>query len=73
MKIILIDALGGEVAGSCYNVQTTQPRTVIDRSLFQGGKNSETLIALPTSTNRKLHARLIQRRHRLLSTLPKMS
>jgi predicted metal-dependent RNase len=63
MKITLIGAAGGEVAGSCYIVQTKQSRVLVDCGLFQGGKKSDQRAAL---------ARLIQQRHRLPSKLPRM-
>ena len=72
MKIILIDALGGEVSGSCYNVQMTQPRTLVDRGLFQGGKNSETLIAFANVNESQAPRQAHSTRDRLISKLPKM-
>ena len=59
MKITPIGAAGGEVTGSCYSVQTTQARILVDCGLFQGSKKSEALNRPPTSPNKRLDAVLL--------------
>src|SRR5215471_10428317 len=63
MKIRIIGAAGGEVTGSCYSVQTTDARILVDCGLFQGGKKSEALNRPPTTPNRKLDAVLLTHGH----------
>jgi len=63
MKIRIIGAAGGEVTGSCYSVQTTDARILVDCGLFQGGKKSEALNRPPTTPNRRLDAVLLTHGH----------
>ena len=63
MNITLVGAAGGEVTGSCYIVETTQSRILVDCGLFQGGKQSESLNRPPTAPNRKLDAVLLTHAH----------
>lgn len=43
MKITLLGAAGGEVTGSCYLVETTRARVIVDCGLFQGGPQVDAL------------------------------
>ncbi len=43
MKITVAGAAGGEVTGSAYLVQTRQASVIVDFSMFQGGRKSESL------------------------------
>lgn len=43
MKIHIFGAAGGEVTGSCYQLETSQAKVIIDCGLFQGGKVTEAL------------------------------
>ena len=45
MKITILGAAGGEVTGSCYLVQTSQARVLVDCGLFQGSRNADSLNA----------------------------
>ena len=64
MKIIPIGAAGGEVTGSAYLIQTKSARLLVDCGLFQGGKRSEALNRLPSSTRvNKLDAVLLTHGH----------
>ncbi len=49
MKITPLGAAGGEVTGSCYLVETSQSRILVDCGLFQGGQHADRLneAALP--------------------------
>lgn len=49
MKIHILGAAGGEVTGSCYLVETSQARVLVDCGLFQGGVQTEAhnLTAIP--------------------------
>ncbi len=55
MRITIVGAAGGEVAGSAYYVQTQRASVLVDCGLFQGGKKSEELNRPPTGPSRKLH------------------
>lgn len=47
MKITIHGAVGGEVTGSAYHVQTTKSDVLVDAGMFQGGKQSEAKNKLP--------------------------
>src|ERR1041384_1372470 len=63
MKITIVGAAGGEVAGSAYYVQTKQSSVLVDCGLFQGGKKSEALNRPPTGPKQKLDAILLTHGH----------
>ena len=45
MKITILGAAGGEVTGSCYLVQTSRARVLVDCGLFQGSRDADSLNA----------------------------
>ncbi len=47
MTITPLGAAGGEVTGSCYDVQTDQARILVDCGLFQGTRKTEELNRSP--------------------------
>jgi len=47
MKITIHGAVGSEVTGSAYHVQTTKSDVLVDAGMFQGGKQSEAKNKLP--------------------------
>jgi metallo-beta-lactamase family protein len=47
VKITIVGAAGGEVAGSAYYVQTKQASALADGGLFQGGKKSDAILLTP--------------------------
>ena len=47
MKITILGAAGGEVTGSCYLVETTQAKVLVDCGLFQGGDHPRQLNQAP--------------------------
>ena len=63
MKITPIGAAGGEVTGSCYNVQTKNARILVDCGLFQGGKKSEALNRPPAGPMKKFDAVILTHGH----------
>ena len=63
MKITLLGASGGEVTGSCYQVQTRSARVLVDCGLFQGGRRSESLNRPPVQPHHRLDAVLLTHAH----------
>ena len=47
MKITLLGAAGGEVTGSCYLVETSRARLLVDCGLFQGSRHTDELNRSP--------------------------
>ena len=43
MKIKVLGAAGGEVTGSCYLVETSQARIMVDCGMFQGSRRADEL------------------------------
>jgi metallo-beta-lactamase family protein len=63
MKITPLGAAGGQVTGSCYVVETSNARVLIDCGLFQGGRKSEALNRPPTGAKSKIDAVLLTHAH----------
>jgi predicted metal-dependent RNase len=63
MKIAVIGAVGGEVAGSAYMVQTRKARMLVDCGLFQGGKAAEAKNRPPAKVQSRLDAVVITHGH----------
>jgi len=47
MKIRIHGAAGGEVTGSCYQIQTAKSNVLVDAGMFQGGRRAEVMNKLP--------------------------
>jgi metallo-beta-lactamase family protein len=47
MKIKVLGAAGGEVTGSCYLVETSQARILVDCGMFQGSREADDLNRQP--------------------------
>lgn len=64
MKITVLGAAGGEVTGSCYLVETSQAKVVVDCGLFQGGDHAKELNRSPLGNAAKeLDAVLLTHAH----------
>jgi metallo-beta-lactamase family protein len=64
MKIKIAGAVGGEVTGSAYFVQTERAKVLVDAGMFQGGKESEAKNRLLAGVNlSKLDAVLLTHAH----------
>ena len=49
MKITLLGAAGGDVTGSCYLVETSSAKVLVDCGMFQGSAKSENRNHIPTT------------------------
>lgn len=49
MKITLLGAAGSEVTGSCYLLETTSAKVLVDCGMFQGSATSENRNRIPTA------------------------
>jgi metallo-beta-lactamase family protein len=63
MQIHVLGAAGGEVTGSCYLIETSQARVLVDCGLFQGGARTEALNLTPIPDVEKLNAILLTHAH----------
>jgi metallo-beta-lactamase family protein len=59
MRITIVGAGGGEVAGSAYHVETKRGSVLVDCGLFQGGRKSEALNRPTTTARQKPDALLV--------------
>ena len=64
MKITILGAAGGEVTGSCYLVQTSRARVLVDCGLFQGSRDADSLnAAAPVNDPAHLDAVVVTHAH----------
>lgn len=63
MKITLLGAAGGEVTGSCYLVETSRARLLVDCGMFQGGAQAEALNRAVLPDTASLSAVLLTHAH----------
>lgn len=63
MKITLLGAAGGEVTGSCYLVETSRARVLVDCGLFQGGQQADVLNHTPLPSPSTLTAVVLTHAH----------
>ncbi len=63
MKITLLGAAGGEVTGSCYLVETSRTRVLVDCGMFQGGEQADAFNRGPLPNGGSLAAVLITHAH----------
>lgn len=63
IKITLLGAAGGEVTGSCYLVETSRARVLVDCGIFQGGEKSEALNEHPLPDPAGLQAVILTHAH----------
>jgi metallo-beta-lactamase family protein len=63
MKITVLGAGGGEVTGSCYFVETSQARVLVDCGLFQGTEGAGGLNRPPLADSARLDAVVLTHAH----------
>jgi metallo-beta-lactamase family protein len=63
MKITVLGAGGGEVTGSCYFVETSQAKILVDCGMFQGTEGAGGLNRPPLEDSSKLNAVVLTHAH----------
>lgn len=63
IKITLLGAAGGEVTGSCYLVETSRARVLVDCGSFQGGETAERCNERPLPDPASLQAVVLTHAH----------